>query len=585
VKRLSLGAFAALVVATVAAFFVTQHLKVTTPVVTGFSHPEAFSPGTCQPHTHISFYLQSRSDDVSLYVVDGNLSIVRTLSVNQHMNKGVRIKDGPLNTWNGREDNGQLAPDGTYYFRVALANQGRSIDLTNYPIVLKTVAPRPIVTAVTPAVIPNGRAGAEIHYKGNEGRNGTIHLYRTDLPGRPRLVKSFITPSKLSHVTWDGLVHGRPAPAGTYLVGLGVTDAACNTGHYPPLVPPPPGTTPHAGITVRYLAAEPQLDPAPAGGRALVYVDSRRRPYTWAVQRVGAPRPSAAGNASTPVLRVPLPKGAAGLYRLALRSGPYGTEVPLVASERPSARILVVLPALTWQGTNPGDEDGDGLPDTLDAGRTVQLQRPLVGGLPSDFSGEAAFLAYLDHAHLGYDLTTDLGLIDGIGPGLFGHKAIVFAGSERWLPSSLSGPLRTYVQAGGRVLSLGVDSMQRNVTVKGGQALNPGAPAASDALGAQRGPITAGSGVILQISDGLGIFSGTSGAFGSGPYQPVTGIAPPAQQVISAAGTSSTSPAIAGYRLGRGMVVDIGLVGFGSSLATSVDDQELIRRLWTVLES
>ena len=45
--RLSVAAFAALVVATVGAFFVTQHLKVTTPVIAGMSQPQPFSPGTC----------------------------------------------------------------------------------------------------------------------------------------------------------------------------------------------------------------------------------------------------------------------------------------------------------------------------------------------------------------------------------------------------------------------------------------------------------------------------------------------------------------------------------------------------------
>ncbi len=35
VSRLPVAAFVALAVATVAAFFVTQHLKVTTPLVTG----------------------------------------------------------------------------------------------------------------------------------------------------------------------------------------------------------------------------------------------------------------------------------------------------------------------------------------------------------------------------------------------------------------------------------------------------------------------------------------------------------------------------------------------------------------------
>ena len=38
-RRFPVIAFAALVVATVAAFFITQHLKVTTPLIAGFPRP------------------------------------------------------------------------------------------------------------------------------------------------------------------------------------------------------------------------------------------------------------------------------------------------------------------------------------------------------------------------------------------------------------------------------------------------------------------------------------------------------------------------------------------------------------------
>ena len=44
---------------------------------------------------------------------------------------------------------------------------------------------------------------------------------------------------------------------------------------------------------------------------------------------------------------------------------------------------LVVLPALTWQGVNPVDDTGDGLPNTLRAGTPVALDRPLVDRSPS----------------------------------------------------------------------------------------------------------------------------------------------------------------------------------------------------------
>jgi hypothetical protein len=249
----------------------------------------------------------------------------------------------------------------------------------------------------------------------------------------------------------------------------------------------------------------------------------------------------------------------------------------------------VVLPALTWQGQNPQDDDSDGLPDTLDTGDPIQLNRVLADGLPAGFGDEAALLAYLDQAHLPYDLTTDIGLIDGSGPQLAGHSGAVLAGSERWLPNSLAGALRSYVQGGGRVLSLGIDSLRRGVTVQitaqGLRAQGPTAPGGTDALEARPEAVVAHSTAeILVIRDGLGIFSNTSGAFpGFSSYQSIPATSPPAAQIVSAAGTTDTAPAIVGYRLGHGIVVEVGLPGFGQSLAHNVDAQELTRRLWTIL--
>jgi hypothetical protein len=244
VTRLSTGAFAALVVATIAAFFVTQHLKVTTPLIQGYP---AFVPGVIDPQhpvrcgkyntgsTTISFYLQHRSDTVDVYVVSqATGDIVATVASGRQMRKDVRHPDGVFH-WNGRESNGQIAPDGIYYLRVALLHQGRTIDLTQSPVKIKTVPPRPVITSVAPTTIPtaSGATRVTIRYRGNEGRGGTILLYRTDLPGGRRLVKTFLTPWKGQAAVWDGKIHERPAPAGTYQIGLEVTDAVCNTGRFP----------------------------------------------------------------------------------------------------------------------------------------------------------------------------------------------------------------------------------------------------------------------------------------------------------------------------------------------------------------
>jgi hypothetical protein len=594
VKRFPLYVFGALIVATVAAFFVTQALKVTTPLVGG--QPRAVpgwinpvAPGVCSGvshrSTHMSFYLY-RGDDVTMSVVNDDGTIVQTVASGRHMRRKVRSDF----VWNGRQSDGSFAPDGIYHFRVALANEGRAV-LVGGAIHVHTTPPRPVVTSVTPDVISAGGTPATVSFTGNKDLRSKVLIYRTDLPGGPRLVDSFQTKRHPKQATWDGTVSGgAPAPAGTYLVGLATTDLACNTGRFPIVLPPPPGTTAHAGVTVRYLAALPRLDPVPAGSRATVEVDSRTRPYRWTLSQFAGRKPlsEGAGRAPGTPLNVRLPRKAPGLYVLGLRSGGHQTAVPLVASSprsAPTPRILVVLPALTWEAEILGDEDGDGLPDTLDAGFPVGLQRVFANGLPAGLADEAKLLAYFNRQHLAYDLTTDLGLIDGVGPALSAYRGVVLAGSERWLPSSLIGSLQSYVGQGGHVLSFGIDSLRRRVTIGRTsqgfpEALNPTEPSSADIFAARLGPVVHSGALITVINDGLGIFSGQSGAFpGFKAYQPIA----PAPQPVSSAGPAPSSLGIVGYRLGGGFVVDVGLVGFGSSLAHDVDAQELVNRLWAVL--
>jgi FlgD Ig-like domain len=262
VSRLSIGAFAVLVVATIGAFFVTQHLKVTAPLLAGTPRPDPavidpLHPVVCggrdNGSTTISFYLLHRADDVDMYVVNAAGAIVRTLAVGRHMRRGVRHPDGVF-TWNGLEDNESVAPDGLYYFRLALLHQGRTITVPGGPVRVKTDTPRPVVTSVEPTLISTAGTHVTIQYTGNQDRGGTIRIYRMDLPGGPRLVKSFLTPWNGQTAVWDGKIRLRPAPAGTYLIGLDVTDVACETGHFPAQLPPRPGSAPQAEVTVRYTA-------------------------------------------------------------------------------------------------------------------------------------------------------------------------------------------------------------------------------------------------------------------------------------------------------------------------------------------
>jgi hypothetical protein len=274
VRRLPVAAFVALAVATIAAFFITQHLKVTTPLLTGspFPLPAEINPidgGVCPVNTHrglqrvsfrstsVSFYLQHRSDDVDVYIVatDG-ITVVKTLASGVYMRGGAHPARHKF-TWNGRTDGGSVAPDGTYFIKVYLIHQARPVVIANsagadLPVTVDTVPPRPVITKVTPvAVAAGGSAPVTIDYTGTRQSRPQILVYRLSGSGRVRLVKTFAATSRAGHSTWNGLIGGQPAPAGTYILGLRVTDKACTTGTFPARLPPAAGAEPNAEITVR----------------------------------------------------------------------------------------------------------------------------------------------------------------------------------------------------------------------------------------------------------------------------------------------------------------------------------------------
>lgn len=270
-SRLPVAAFVALAIATIAAFFVIQHLKVTTPLIAGYPapYPSAINPvngqvclrrnpkGELVPvsfkRMKVSFYLLNRADNVDVYILDSDANIVRELpGSGVHM----AIKKRHPFVWNGREDNGSIAPDGTYDIKVSLVHQGRSVLISNNsgaePVTVQTVPPHPTITSVTPSVISTGGAqGATIRFAGAGGLPSRILVYRTGVPGGPQLLKSFAAGRGGSSV-WDGTAPGgRPAPAGTYTFRLQVTDKACNRGFYPAQWPPAGGPPATDRVTVR----------------------------------------------------------------------------------------------------------------------------------------------------------------------------------------------------------------------------------------------------------------------------------------------------------------------------------------------
>lgn len=633
--RLSRIAFGLLVLATLGAFVVTQKLKSSPPLVV---RPHIFSvfsptPDARVQRARISFWIVN-GDDVSVSIVDDEGRIVNRLVDGRYLPKRKRI----VLFWNGRDESGSVVPDGSYRVRVALIHQGRTIDLAQ-PIRVDTRAPRPLVTDVEPhagdgpAFLPqHGVDAVTVHIRGTEGRRARVLIYRTDVTPARR-VGQITVPAGKRTITWDGTLGGEMAPPGTYLMGLLVADRSGNAGTFPRRLPDARGAAAatravpaalpgHAGVTIRRLAAAPPLAPVDAGRVAVVLVDARGRSYEWALRRLGDAAVVAHGQSDSVRLRVRVPRGQSGLYELTIATLPPGTAqararrgrhgrasatptsvatgerfrttVPLVVRTTKSRAVLVVLPALTWQGRNTVDDDGDGLPNTLDPGgprASALLTRPFANGMPAGIArDEAPLLRFLDDNLLRYDLTTDAALATNEGPPLGSHRGVVLDGDPRWITPQLRDKLRRYVRDGGHVWSLGTDSLRRTVRLDGGVLRAPSAPQPTDALGARpRQPLErpAEPATITTYDEGrLGLFEGTSGTFsGYDSFETLAGVAPFAR-LDAQAGAEAGVPVIAAWTLGDagGVAIHTGLPQLAAlAQAGDPDADALVRRIWTLL--
>jgi hypothetical protein len=583
--RLATVVFCALVVATVAAFFVTQRLKRSTPVVRSVQTQLVVSPNGDgrKDRARISFFLP-KADRVTVSITDSKGDEVRRLA-DRRLERG-RHKF----RWNGRNSSGAIAPDGTYFLRVILTGEGRG-SLTRRGIQLITRPPVVKLLSVTPQRVPPGAKNVvTIRFSGPSNPKPLFTVYRTDLPGPAQLVRRFTgTIGSLEGVWDERLQDGRPAPAGTYAFGVSAQNKARVSGSSPRKLPPTPATAaPRTGVTIGGPAAAPPSVPVRAGGVARVGVTGPTGRVRWSVSALGAPRKvlkRGAGHA--PVLRVRVPRGSrTGVYlvKASARSGQ--TTVPIAVRGRGAGRVLVVLPAITWQGLNPVDDDADGFPDTLDNSRSIRLGRPFASGrLPAAFGAEVApLLRFLAASRLPYDLTTDVALARGVGPTVEGRPGVVFAGSERWFTEPLDARLRAYVEAGGRVASFGNDAFRRTVEVSSTALAAPSPPQGTNALGEQTAPAaSAAAPLVVNPGDTLGLFARTDGFIGlftrfEQSVQRVAGA-----DLLASAGREPTKPAFVAYKLGRGTVIRIGTPQWSPALSSDPEVANVTSSLWSYL--
>ena len=172
--------FAALVIATVGAFFVTTRLKRSTPVIEQLTFRRSFSPnGDGRFDAALFAFRLRRTDEVTVSIVNRDGDEVRTLAADVLLRGGQRHRF----RWDGRNEAGRVAPDGEYHLRVGLRRQGRTVT-SGRKLFLDTVPPRPVVRYVSPdSISPDGAGGANsatLRFAG-PSRRARLLVYRTDL--------------------------------------------------------------------------------------------------------------------------------------------------------------------------------------------------------------------------------------------------------------------------------------------------------------------------------------------------------------------------------------------------------------------
>jgi N,N-dimethylformamidase beta subunit-like protein/flagellar hook capping protein FlgD len=592
--RLARAVFVILVGATIAAFFFAQRLKGEPAVAQVRGLAAVFSPNGDDVKDINRFRIELRErSDVSVDVIDAAGDAVRRL-----VESATVSPQAPLRLeWDGRDDDREIVPDGRYRVRVTLRREGRSVTVPSSTLV-DTQAPRPRVKAILPApIVAPGTTPFSIEVGSVSRRLAKrARIYRVG-GGEAQQIAELPPVTDTRTLTWDGRIDGQPAPVGAYLVQVIARDRAGNDGVTPGQVPPERGESRGVpAFTIRALAAEPPARPVTEGTKVTINVDARGRPYRWRLRRAGSRRPALQGRGKDHQVTFTAPRGDSGLYLLRLTAGDAQTRVPVIVQSRTRARMLVVVPTMTWIGTEEVDEDRDGVFNTFATGAPVSWPRVQPDGLPADLADNVApLLEFLDRARVRYDITTDLDLALSRSPRASDRPGVLLAGAERWIPRSYARRLRDYVQDGGRVASIGIESLRRGVTLRAnadrsaGRLLRPTQASATDPFGTRfQEPRRTDAPATLTVIDGdpgyalLEGFDGTLEGFNvleeSDPPESDRG------RVLAALGVETATseevpdelpeparPAVIATQLGDGVMIRVGLPEWSQRL----DDRQV----------
>ena len=288
-----------LLVATAAAFAITEHLKLIKSPVFGTEvsnrngvPTKLFSPVCRCPSSGARITIRLRHHDhVTVTIVDAENQQVATIASDESL--GAHAPQHFV--WDGRRADGTLAPDGVYHPWVHLSHARWTGRFTNN-ITLDTTSPKVLsATGGKPDHVffaGPGRTVA-IKYSFSKRAHALVYLGR-------RLIILGRTTKPQDKVKWAGTAGGRSLPAGTYTLSIGAQDRAGNET--------PVAKRRTVKVDIRYVELTPQRVVVRGGSPFRVHVETAARRYTW---RLGKRHGSRHGK----LLRLRAPT-TPGTYRL-----------------------------------------------------------------------------------------------------------------------------------------------------------------------------------------------------------------------------------------------------------------------------
>jgi hypothetical protein len=289
-----------LLVATAAAFAITEHLKLKKSPLYGLEvsagrtpplHPGAptvFSPVCHCPTDVARFGIRLRHPArVTVAIVDSSGHTVATRAKNQlfaaHVPQHV--------VWDGRTDSGALVPDGVYKPWLTLGS--RTFKFAN-KMTVDTQPPEVRSAAgLKPVLLAGPGRSVAVKYDLSENAHALVYLGN-------RLIVVGHDSRPIDKIKWNGRADGRPFPAGRYVLSIGARDLAGNET--------PAAKRKHVTVVLHYIEVAPERTAVRVNRLFGVHVDTASKRYTW---RLGKRHGSRRGQ----TLRLRAPSNP-GTYRL-----------------------------------------------------------------------------------------------------------------------------------------------------------------------------------------------------------------------------------------------------------------------------